>query len=239
MKPKLLTIAAILSPLSLLPFLSLSSPALANCIPGDDLQRQVNYRAGLGLHRLPGFQSPKLALVQHGEVVRVNGPTTVDDNGVLWQPVNFPTSGFVAVGSNGEIRNLVACPQLQQNTVRTAAFYNVTDRRRYESVNPDLFVASFGQSVTSPTTLSWRSFETGGFTEGQAVEQLSVELLTRNTAVATVSQLGLADNAIAARRYQIEYVQRKGRWVIDWIGIQWKCWPGRGHQDWSTELCES
>lgn len=63
------------------------------------------------------------------------------------------------------------------------------------------------------------------------------------SAVALVTQMGVADDSIRSIRYRIEFTATSNTvpadqvWSLVWAGSQFKCQPGRGHQDWSTELC--
>ena len=62
-------------------------------------------------------------------------------------------------------------------------------------------------------------------------------------AVAIVTQIGIADDSIRSIRYRAEFTATSNTvpsdqvWSLVWAGSQFKCQPGRGHQDWSTELC--
>jgi hypothetical protein len=63
-------------------------------------------------------------------------------------------------------------------------------------------------------------------------------------AVAIVTQIGIADDSVRSIRYRVEFLATANTvpadqvWSLVWAGSQFKCQPGRGHQDWSTELCK-
>lgn len=62
-------------------------------------------------------------------------------------------------------------------------------------------------------------------------------------AVVIVTQIGLADDSVRGIRYRAEFVPNTAsassgkQWKLVWAGSQVICQSGRGHQDWSTQLC--
>ena len=77
---------------------------------GDLNEYIVTYEAGLGIHRLTNFTSDKIDVALYDSIVRTSGETVTDESGLIWQPIDRPDVGFIAVGSDGEIRNIVPCP---------------------------------------------------------------------------------------------------------------------------------
>jgi hypothetical protein len=74
------------------------------------------------------------------------------------------------------------------------------------------------------------------------IRDVKVDYPQPNQAVVTITQTGVADDSVGGIRYRVELRQNKevptGRqWEIVWAGSQVKCHQGRGHQDWSMELC--
>ena len=55
--------------------------------------------------------------------------------------------------------------------------------------------------------------------------------------IVLLTKTGLLDDSVAGIRYYVELVPVEQGWRISWAGRQQKCHPGRGHTDWSTELC--
>jgi hypothetical protein len=49
--------------------------------------------------------------------------------------------------------------------------------------------------------------------------------------------IGLADDSVRSIRTRIELQWQQSSWDIIWVGSQFQCRSGRGHQDWSGELC--
>lgn len=62
---------------------------------------------------------------------------------------------------------------------------------------------------------------------------------SKTAAVAVFSEVGLSDDSVRGIRYRVELSrpQRGDPWRIDWVGSQFSCWPGRGHQSWRKEPC--
>lgn len=62
-----------------------------------------------------------------------------------------------------------------------------------------------------------------------------------NIATVTITQTKLSDDSVEGYRYLIQFApygdQTKQKWQIVWAGEQFRCWLGRGHQDWGTDLC--
>lgn len=55
-----------------------------------------------------------------------------------------------------------------------------------------------------------------------------------------VTQLGLLDDSVSAERRRLEFapsVTGDGTWELVWAGSQFVCWPGRGSQVWTSDLC--
>lgn len=78
-----------------------------------------------------------------------------------------------------------------------------------------------------------------GFSELRESQQqdIQVDYPCENQAVVTLTQTGLLDDSVAGMRYRVEFVASGNNWEMIWAGKQHKCYPNRGHTDWSTELC--
>lgn len=49
---------------------------------------------------------------------------------------------------------------------------------------------------------------------------------------------GLMDDSVQGVRYRLRFVPTaENQWELVEAGRQQICWPGRGHQDWSTDFC--
>lgn len=78
-----------------------------------------------------------------------------------------------------------------------------------------------------------------GFSELVESQQqdIQVDYPSENKAVVTLTQTGLLDDSVAGMRYRVEFVAMGNSWEMIWAGKQQKCYPNRGHTDWSMELC--
>lgn len=62
-------------------------------------------------------------------------------------------------------------------------------------------------------------------------------------AVAIVTHIGIGDDSVRSIRYRAEFMATSATvpsdqiWSLVWAGSQFKCQPGRGHQEWSSKLC--
>ncbi|MEG4282501.1 hypothetical protein QUB68_05185 [Microcoleus sp. A006_D1] len=110
-------------------------------------------------------------------------------------------------------------------------------RSGYETINPKQFVADRKITVSNPKDIAAKLFSRDTESEGRKSDQISVEYLTRDTAVIVQTVIGLADDSVAGMRHRIELRLRQNKWEIVWIGRQSKCQPNRGHQNWSSGRC--
>ena len=72
-------------------------------------------------------------------------------------------------------------------------------------------------------------------------EQVTVDYPRENLARVAITQTNLGDDSVASIRYLVEFApygeEKAQKWQIIWVGEQFKCRPGRGHQDWGKDLC--
>jgi WD40 repeat protein len=78
-------------------------------------------------------------------------------------------------------------------------------------------------------------------TSEQLEPEVAIEHAADNLTTVKITQTNLADDSVAGRRYLVEFApygeQTAKKWQLVWAGEQFKCQSGRGHQDWSAELC--
>jgi hypothetical protein len=73
---------------------------------------------------------------------------------------------------------------------------------------------------------------------------VTVQYPQSNRTLVLITQTGVADDSVRGIRYLVELAPTKKssqagkQWEIVWAGSQFTCQPGRGHQDWSMELCQ-
>lgn len=72
-------------------------------------------------------------------------------------------------------------------------------------------------------------------------EQVAIKYPHDNLAIVTITQTNLTDDSVAGIRYLVKFApygeKNAEKWQVVWAGKQFKCWSGRGHQDWGTNLC--
>jgi hypothetical protein len=100
-----------------------------------------------------------------------------------------------------------------------------------------------GKSLTggSPSVIVGQLF---GATEALSkfgLERLEISYSSSGEAIALLSQTGRQDDSVNGVRYRVELQPQPtdigSKWQVVWVGQQFKCQPGRGHQNWSTALC--
>jgi hypothetical protein len=138
--------------------------------------------------------------------------------------------------SVASVTNLVDANSISgaQLTAQTNPQANI--RKGYLVISPKQFIADNKITVTTPNQVATKLFNYTEEAEGRKSEEISVKY-GKNSAVILHTEDGLADDSLAARRYRIEMTKVNNKWQISWVGLQTKCWQGRGHQNWSGKVC--
>ncbi|MEM8830577.1 MAG: hypothetical protein AAGE96_14645 [Cyanobacteria bacterium P01_G01_bin.19] len=72
-------------------------------------------------------------------------------------------------------------------------------------------------------------------------EQVTIDYDQDKSPVVKIIQTNLADDSVAGIRYLVKFVPYNDNdanmWQVVWAGQQFKCYKGRGHLDWSKDLC--
>jgi hypothetical protein len=114
-------------------------------------------------------------------------------------------------------------------------------RENYKPIPLTQLAKSNSLSGDDPKAVSMTAFGEMNLEGGSP--DVQVEYPQPNQAVVTITQIGLADDSVRGIRYRAELVpttkpsQAGKQWEMVWAGSQFTCQPGRGHRDWSTELC--
>jgi hypothetical protein len=53
----------------------------------------------------------------------------------------------------------------------------------------------------------------------------------------TVTHDGYFDDSVKASRVEAKLTWQDGAWVKSGIAVTYQCWPGRGHQEFTADLC--
>lgn len=92
-----------------------------------------------------------------------------------------------------------------------------------------------------PKAIALAAFGNREKSEGAFQETVTVDHRDPKRAVVLITQTGLADDSVYARRYRVEFEPTvrvgKALWRMQWAGQQYRCQPNRGAQDWTTDLC--
>ena len=93
----------------------------------------------------------------------------------------------------------------------------------------------------SPSAVVARLFGAKEALVASGFERIEVSYPQPTRAVVILTKMGLADDSVGGMRYRVELeaqpTETASQWQVTWVGQQFKCQPGRGHQAWTGELC--
>lgn len=114
-------------------------------------------------------------------------------------------------------------------------------RSQYKTISLQDIKPAESLKGTDPKAIALKAF--GQIESEGGSRQVEMTNPQPDKAVVTITQTGVADDSIGAIRYRVEFVSTSGtaqtgkQWQMVWAGSQQKCHVGRGHQDWSNEIC--
>ena len=73
--------------------------------------------------------------------------------------------------------------------------------------------------------------------EGRYSYSLTSAATDMDNKTITMVEEGLMDDVVAARKVVMTLAIHEGNWIVTGIKENYKCYPGRGHENWSAELC--
>jgi hypothetical protein len=73
--------------------------------------------------------------------------------------------------------------------------------------------------------------------EGNEIIEISEKVSENGNTIITLIHDNQLDDSVKGEKYIMELTERNNRWTVLSIKRNWKCWEGRGHTDWGTELC--
>ena len=73
--------------------------------------------------------------------------------------------------------------------------------------------------------------------EGNEKIEISERKLENGNSLVTLIHDNFLDDSVRGEKYIMELKNTNDKWKIISIRRNWKCWTGRGHTDWGTELC--
>lgn len=161
--------------------------------------------------------------------ISVNGQIKVDlikhrPNEPLCCPTQAVTQTYELQGNNLVLVNESIVKVSGQNQY-SAISLNQIDRKLLTGNDPkQLALAAFGIKETE-----------GNFQQTANMQK------NFQSAIVTITQLGLTDDSVRSVRYRVEFEPLTTTptqwWRMLWAGKQYKCQPGRGDQNWTTKLC--
>jgi hypothetical protein len=122
-----------------------------------------------------------------------------------------------------------------------------TDRanyRKFETI-PDLSACDTSQY---PQTDFWSITENpillgmcvAGYPNTYKLEPSLVQVFyvsRENVVVMVTDNNWMSDDSTRSVEMRIDLVAKDINWVVEWMGVRWKCKIEHGHQDWSPDLC--
>jgi hypothetical protein len=129
---------------------------------------------------------------------------------------------------------------LNNSDAKTTAASAKAHRENYKPISLTKIADAKAIAGNDPKAIALSAF--GNVESEGGSRDVTVDYPQPNQAIVTITQTGVADDSVGAIRYRVELQPEKSaqtgkQWEIVWAGSQVKCHPGRGHQDWSTELC--
>ncbi|MGB3266596.1 MAG: peptidoglycan-binding domain-containing protein [Microcoleus sp.] len=110
-------------------------------------------------------------------------------------------------------------------------------RFNFQVVNVQEFISFEGITATNPKAVAAQLFRRLEDEEGRNYEEISITYSREGTSVILYTRIGLADDSARALRHRVELKRDQNQWEIIWVGRQFQCQPGRGHQEWSGIVC--
>lgn len=114
-------------------------------------------------------------------------------------------------------------------------------RSQYKTISLQNIAPAESLKGSDPKAIALKAF--GQIESEGGSRQVEMTNPQPDKAEVTITQTGVADDSVGAIRYRVEFVstsstaQTDKPWQMVWAGSQQKCQVGRGHQDWSNEIC--
>lgn len=131
--------------------------------------------------------------------------------------------------------NLFPSPQVSPSGLTEQA-----QRSNYKSIPLDKISSSHSLQGNDPKAIALAAVSDTEAERGTPA--VAVDYPQSDKAIVNITQVGVGDDSVGSIRYRIEFVPKSSdenskQWAIVWVGAQFKCRAGRGHQDWSAQNC--
>jgi pSer/pThr/pTyr-binding forkhead associated (FHA) protein len=157
--------------------------------------------------------------------------------GVMFTGLGF-LSSIIMIGGQPE---QTLSQEIGKTTTQYTAASAQAERENYKAIALEKIAPANALIGNDPKAIALSVF---GKTESEGGSRdVRINYPRPNQAVVIITQTGVADDSVRSIRYRTEFRTTSKRsstrkqWKMVWAGSQMKCQPGRGHQDWSTELC--
>jgi hypothetical protein len=129
------------------------------------------------------------------------------------------------------VTQTASCSEAQSQSPQT--------RSDYREIEVAPFVQRYDLEDRNPREVARQLLERPVSLEGRQQETIAIEYPTGSDEIGAIEHtvIGLADDSVRSQRRRIEMKWQSEGWEIVWVGSQFQCRQGRGHQDWSSELC--
>ncbi|MGB3694101.1 MAG: hypothetical protein WA865_19455 [Spirulinaceae cyanobacterium] len=109
---------------------------------------------------------------------------------------------------------------------------------QYREVEVATFLRNNNIDEINPHSIAQQLLSHPESLEGRQQEGIKIDYGKGNApTVIEYTIVGLADDSVRSIRTRVELQWQQDDWQILWVGSQFQCSEGRGHQDWSKELC--
>ena len=144
---------------------------------------------------------------------------------------------FAVPGCGGDDGEAESPPATTDTAQEAPTWEGPTQADEQGSVDVDAFnsyVTSVGGDLARSPRAQAEAFPGAAFESAQK----SVELEERgNQAEATVTVEGLQDDSIHSQRWELDFARTGDVWTVTSARFSQRCHEGRGHQEYSPELC--
>ena len=104
--------------------------------------------------------------------------------------------------------------------------------------DPDLGTLVFADDVTGDAMIAETPEEAvRAWMEDADDPEITVLSRTDEQVRILATVTGLEDDSVRDERTLFIFTRRDGAMQFDYAGRQFRCWPGRGHQEWSAAYC--
>jgi len=166
-----------------------------------------------------------------------------------WQLVRIEKTSFHAADQNKTLKRHIMTPPKDFGKVDIADFdpsdYDETEKGTFEKVDVGGFnleiekAAIAGEAwVKMPTQVVARMIRNFSEIRSRTIEMFAPNSETTDSLIVIVIDDGFLDDSVRGDKHKFELrMNEQGVWKFVSAGKSWRCWEGRGHQDFSLVKC--